>query len=318
MLRLPRITLSIQQHIFLRSNSRLISRSHLNVLDDLCVHCLLEALSTLAIEWLAFAAALTRILIRLLQRLTADSLVVRRQEDNLAICRLGHGLHSLQISDLHGRCRRQDISSLAHELRALDLGARGDDLGLSDPLGLSGHRQRVLQLVVEDDVLDQHAFNLYAPAGSDVFDDLADGLCNLLAALNHILQHTGADDMAEGGLSALNESLADVGDAKSRFVRRCDVVVDDGGEVDVDVVLGHADLAGHLDDLDLDVHLDEFLREWVDLDKTRVDSPVEAAEFGDEADVALVDGLVGVGTNDAAGDRTAEAHPATQGIDCDV
>lgn len=39
-------------------------------------------------------------------------------------------------------------------------------------------------------------------------------------------------------------------------MRRHNVVVDDGGEVDRDVVFGHAHLFGDFDDLDLDVDLD--------------------------------------------------------------
>jgi hypothetical protein len=58
-------------------------------------------------------------------------------------------------------------------------------------------------------------------------------------------------------------------------------------------------LPGDLDDLDLDVDLDEGFGERVDLDESGVDGAGEAAEFGDEADVALRDGLVGVGTDDA-------------------
>jgi hypothetical protein len=50
------------------------------------------------------------------------------------------------------------------------------------------------------------------------------------------LEHAGADDVAEGGLRALDEGLADVGDAKGGFVGGGDVVVDDGGELEVDVV----------------------------------------------------------------------------------
>jgi len=42
--------------------------------------------------------------------------------------------------------------------------------------------------------------------------------------------------VAEGGLRALDEGLADVGDAEGGFVGRGDVVVDDGCELEVDVV----------------------------------------------------------------------------------
>lgn len=196
-------------------------------------------------------------------------------------------MHGLEVSDLHRRRRAQDIGGLAHELGGFDFGAGGDDLGLADTLRLGGHAEGVLELVAEDDVFDEHALDLDAPAGGNVFDDFADRLRDFFAALDDVLEDASADDVAEGGLRALDERLADVADAESGFMGRGDVVVDDGGQVQGDIVFGHADLLGDLDDLDLDVHLDELLGQGVDLDKTGVDSAVEAAELGDETDVAL-------------------------------
>lgn len=159
-----------------------------------------------------------------------------RHENDLRVSLLSHLLHRLEVSDLHSRRRAQNISSLAHKLRGLDFGAGRDDLGLAGALALRGHGQRVLQVLAEDDVLDQHALDLRAPASGGLFDDFADRLRDLLAALDHVLQHARADNVAEGGLRALDEGLADVGDAEGGFVGRGDVVVDDGCELEVDVV----------------------------------------------------------------------------------
>lgn len=131
---------------------------------------------------------------------------------------------------------------MPHQFRALDFGAGGDDFGFSDTLALGGHGERVLQFVAEDDVLDEHGLDLDTPAGGHVFNDLADGLRKLFAALDNVLEDASTDDVAEGGLSSLDQSLADVGDAKGGLVGRCNVVVDDGCEVQSDVVLGHANL----------------------------------------------------------------------------
>lgn len=95
-----------------------------------------------------------------------------------------------------------------------------------------------------------------------------------------------------------------------------DVIVDDGGEAQGDVVLCHADLLGHLRGLDLDVDLDEALAERVDLDETGIDGLVEAAKLGDEADVALLYALVRVGKADAARDGTGGADTGADGVDC--
>lgn len=50
------------------------------------------------------------------------------------------------------------------------------------------------------------------------------------------MQHARADDVAESGLRALDEGLADVGDAEGGFVGGGNVIVDDGCELEVDVV----------------------------------------------------------------------------------
>lgn len=169
--------------------------------------------------------------------------------------------------------------------------------------------------MAEDNVLDEHRLNLDTPAGGDVLNDLANALGNLLTALDDVLQDTGTDDVAQGGLGALDQGLADIGDSEGGLVRADDVVVDDTGEVEVDVVLCHAHLLGDLDDLDLDVDLDKALGQGVDLNQTRVDCLVEFTELGDQADVALADVLIRVGAADAARDRTGGSHAGAEGVD---
>lgn len=250
-----------------------------------------------------------------LGQLLLHSLVLGGQEDNLRVRRLGHLLHRLEVSDLHSRSAGQDISGLPHELGGLDFGARGNDFSFTGTLALRGHGKRVLQLLAEDDVLDEHGLDLDAPSGSNLFDNVADVLGDLFAALNHVLQDARADDVAEGGLGTLDERLADVGDAEGGAVRRRDAVVDDGREPQGDVVLGHADLLGDFDELDLDVDLNETFGQRVDLDETRVDGAREAAEPGDQTHVALIDGLIRVRADDAAWNRTAGTDDVAQGVD---
>lgn len=79
--------------------------------------------------------------------------------------------------------------------------------------------------------------------------------------------------------------------------------------------LGHADLLGHLDNLNLDIDLDERLRERVDLDETRVHSSCETSEFGDETDISLGDGLVWVGADDAARNRSQVTDDGAERVD---
>jgi len=121
--------------------------------------------------------------------------------------------------------------------------------------------------------------------------------------------------VAERGLGALNEGLADVADTECCLVWRRDAVVDDGSQVERDVVLGHAHLLRHLDDLDLDVDLDKLLRQWVDVDKTWIDGASKTTKLGNEANVALRHGLVWVGTNNAAWNGSSCSNTTTKGVD---
>ena len=93
------------------------------------------------------------------------------------------------------------------------------------------------------------------------------------------------------------------------------MVVDDGGKVECDVILGHADLARYFDNLDLDVDLDQALRERVDSDQTGVDSASESTESRDETDVSLADWFVWVGTDHAAWNGTEETDAGSQRVD---
>ena len=216
---------------------------------------------------------------------------------------------------MHGGCRAQDISGLSHELGGFDFSASSDDLGFTDTLRLSSHRKGVLEIVAEDDVFDEHGLDLDTPTHCHVLDDLTNGLSDLLPALDDVLEDAGTNDMTKGGLGTLDQSLANVGDAESSLVRRGNVVVDDRCEVERDVVLCHANLTWHLDDLNLDIDLNEALGERIDENETGVNGTSELAELGDQADVALRDRLVRVGADNTAGNSTEETDARSKRVD---
>lgn len=259
----------------------------LEVLDDASVHGTLEAIvgAVVGVDGPVGARSLARTVGR--GELLLHRLVRGRQENDLAVSRLGHGLHCLQVADLHGRRRRQNVGSLTHQLGGFHLSTGRDDLALTNALRLSGHGERILQVITEDDVLDEHRLDLDTPAGGNLFDDLRSRLRNLLATLNHVLQNARSNHMAQGGLGTLNERLFDVCDTESGLVWRRDLVVDDRGEIEGHVVLGHADLARHFDDLDLDIDGGQMLAEWVHLDQTGIDRALEARERESELEVRL-------------------------------
>ena len=65
--------------------------------------------------------------------------------------------------------------------------------------------------------------------------------------------------MTKSGLSTFNEGLTDRVDSKGRFIRIDNVVIDDRGDVDIDVVFCHTDLGWDFDDLDFDIYVLQFL-----------------------------------------------------------
>jgi len=149
--------------------------THLDILNDPSVHRLLEPIIGITRKrllipirrfgTLPMATRPLTIRIGLLELLLhTHRLIGRRQEDDLAIGGLGHGLHSLQIPNLHRGRRAQDVSRLPHQFGTFHLGSGGDDFGFSDPFGLGGHGEGVLQFGAEDYVFDEHGFDLDAPA----------------------------------------------------------------------------------------------------------------------------------------------------------
>ena len=148
----------------------------------------------------------------------------------------------------------QKETYLTHQLGRFNFGASGNDLTLTNSLRLGRHGKRVLQIVAENNILDEHGLDLHTPPSCYVFDDLRGGLGDLLTAFNHILQDSRSDDMAQSGLGALDKRLSYIADTEGGFVGRDDLVIDNRRQVQSDIVLGHTDLTRHLDDLDL--HID--------------------------------------------------------------
>ena len=56
--------------------------------------------------------------------------------------------------------------------------------------------------------------------------------------------------------------------------------------------------------LDLNINLNEAFAERIDLDKAGIDSAVETAKFGDQANITLRNRFVGVRADNTAGDGT--------------
>ena len=71
----------------------------------------------------------------------------------------------------------------------------------------------------------------------------------------------------------------------------------------------------HTNDLYLDIHLNELLRQGVDLDKTRVDCAIESSELGDQTNIALNNRFVGIRTDETERNGAAEADQRSKGVD---
>lgn len=71
----------------------------------------------------------------------------------------------------------------------------------------------------------------------------------------------------------------------------------------------------HTNDLNLNIDLNEALGEWVDLDKSRVDSTIETTKLGDQTDITLRDRFVWIRTDDTARNSAHSSDTRAQGVD---
>ena len=100
--------------------------SNLNVLHNASVHGGLET-GILLTSKVPKLGVLGTALARLVGGRASDGaahvhgLVGGGQEDDLAVGRLGHGLHGLEVADLHGGRGAQNVGGLAHQLGGFDL-----------------------------------------------------------------------------------------------------------------------------------------------------------------------------------------------------
>lgn len=118
--------------------------------------------------------------------------------------------------------------------------------------------------------------------------------------------------MSKGGLCALNKRLAHIRDTECSFMRRDDIVVDNRGKVNRDVILCHTNLLRNLAELDLHVDRDEFFGKRVNLDETGVDCTMEFPELGNETDATLVNRFIRIRANDATRNGTKKTDKGSQ------
>lgn len=78
---------------------------------------------------------------------------------------------------------------------------------------------------------------------------------------------------------------------------------------------GQRERVSHTHYLNLDVHLNELLREWVDLDEAGIHRTRETAKSSHQADITLSNGFVRVRTDDAAWNGAEATHDSSEGTD---
>lgn len=94
------------------------------MLNNASVDGLLEILTSKVLHIASSAAAFTGVAGFVGQgsvKCASHVLSGTRQENDLAVGGLGHGLHGFEITDLHGGSRAEDVGSLAHQLGGFDL-----------------------------------------------------------------------------------------------------------------------------------------------------------------------------------------------------
>lgn len=116
---------------------------------------------------------------------------------------------------------------MTHEPGRVDLCAGGDDFRLSDTFLLGSGRERCRHLGAEDDILDEDTFDGYTPLIGYVTDNFGDLKSDSLALGDDTLDGARTYDMTEGGLSTLNECLAEICDTECCSIGIANLEVDD-------------------------------------------------------------------------------------------
>jgi hypothetical protein len=116
---------------------------------------------------------------------------------------------------------------LTHEPSGVDLCTGGDDFRFSNTFLLRSGRERCRNFGAEDDILNEDTFNGYTPLIRDVTDDFGNLKSDGLALGDDALDGACAYDMTKCGLSTLDESLAEVCNAKCCSIGVADLEVDD-------------------------------------------------------------------------------------------
>lgn len=192
-------------------------------------------------------------------------------KDDLAVRLLGHHRPGLELPDLHGGRRAENIGCGTHELGGLDFGSGCDDLGLSEsPLRRCASEKR-LRLGIQKDILDQDRLARHAPRFGHFCDDLLDLGCDGLAVRNDGLQVAGTHHVAHRRLRTLDEGETDVGDEEGGAVWVLDGPTEHRLDLDLDIVAREDLLLGQRADLQLHVGDANALGAWIDPRETGVD-----------------------------------------------
>lgn len=189
--------------------------------------------------------------------------------------------------------------TLGAQDRGLLLALRGEDRGLPGSLGLKDRGtlvtvgahlllHRVLDGGRRLDRLELDAVDADTPLAGGFVEDAAEGGVDLLAGGQGPLQVHAADDVAEGGDGELLDRLDVAGDFVRRGPRVRHLVVDDGVDIDDQVVLGDHRLGREGDDLFAEV---DPVADGVDERNDDVQACVERAGVAAEA---LNDGGAGL------------------------
>src|SRR5262249_55953938 len=162
-----------------------------------------------------------------------------------------------QIAQLHGlRHRRQDAGGLDQLLRGLLLAFGIDDLGAARALGLGLPRDGADHALVEVDPLDLDGGHLDAPGLGLLVEHVLNVGIELVALRQHLVEVVLAQYPAQRGLRELAGGGEIIADLDDRPLGVHHPEIEDGADLDRDVVAGNHILRGHLldDDAQIDPH----------------------------------------------------------------
>ena len=147
-------------------------------------------------------------------------LSLQTHEHCLTVLRSDDILQCLQVSDLHGRLRVQNIWGFFQEFGRLHVSLRRNDIGLGNSFLDSCWLQVYLCFLGQEKVVDENVLYKQTPSLDALLHISFNGIGNKLSLLKEILEGGFADDSSHGWIWHLGNEIPNFSQIVSQLVKQ--------------------------------------------------------------------------------------------------